>query len=31
MDMDMEQQELEQDIHLMPHHQELNPPASPRQ
>ena len=25
----MEQQELEQDIDLMPHHQEVNPPTSP--
>ena len=29
MDMDMEKQELKQDIDLMPHHQEVDPPASP--
>ena len=29
MDTNMEQQELEKDIDLMPHHQEVNPPASP--
>ena len=28
MDMDMEQQESEKDIDLMPHHQEVNPLAS---
>jgi len=28
MDNDMEQQELEQDIDLMPYHQEVDPPAS---
>jgi len=29
MDMNMEQKELEQDIDLMPHHQEVDPPTSP--
>ncbi len=29
IDTNMEQQELEQDINLMPHHQEVNPLASP--
>ena len=28
MDMDMEQQKLEQDIDLMPHHQEVDPKAA---
>lgn len=28
MDIDMEQQELEQDIELVPYHQEVHPPAS---
>ena len=29
MDMDIEQKELEQDIGLMPYHQEVDLPASP--
>lgn len=29
MNTDMEQHELEQEIYLMPHHQEVNPSASP--
>lgn len=29
MDTAMEQQELDQDIDLMPHHEEVNPPTSP--
>jgi len=29
MDMETEQPKLEQDIVLMPYHQEVNPPASP--